>query len=104
VTHPKITGVYCAAVTPVTDDLAPDHAAFVAHCSRLLDDGCDGIAMLGTTGEANSFSSAERKALLEAAIAGGVRPERLLPGTGVAALTETVERRATRSRSALTVS
>jgi len=87
----KISGVYCAAVTPVTDDLAPDHAAFVAHCRRLLDDGCDGIAMLGTTGEANSFSSAERKALLEAVIAGGVRPERLLPGTGVAALTETVE-------------
>jgi 4-hydroxy-tetrahydrodipicolinate synthase len=87
----KITGVYCAAVTPVTDDLAPDHAAFVAHCRRLLDDGCDGIAMLGTTGEANSLSSAERKTLLEAVIAGGVRPERLLPGTGVAALTETVE-------------
>jgi 4-hydroxy-tetrahydrodipicolinate synthase len=87
----KITGVYCAAVTPVTDDLAPDHAAFVAHCRRLLDDGCDGIAMLGTTGEANSFSSDERKALLEAVIAGGVGPERLLPGAGVAALTETVE-------------
>ncbi|HET6234359.1 MAG TPA: dihydrodipicolinate synthase family protein [Acetobacteraceae bacterium] len=87
----KITGVYCAAVTPVTDDLAPDHAAFVAHCRRLLNDGCDGIAMLGTTGEANSFSSAERKTLLEAVITGGVRPERLLPGTGVAALTETVE-------------
>jgi len=90
-TDPKITGVYCAAVTPVTDDLAPDHAAFVAHCRRLLDDGCDGIAMLGTTGEANSFSSAERRTLLEAVIAGGVSPERLLPGTGVAALTETVE-------------
>jgi len=87
----KITGVYCAAVTPVTDDLAPDHAAFVAHCRRLLDDGCDGIAMLGTTGEANSFSSTERRALLEAAIAGGIPAERLLPGTGVAALTETVE-------------
>jgi 4-hydroxy-tetrahydrodipicolinate synthase len=90
-TELKITGVYCAAVTPVADDLAPDHVAFVAHCRRLLDDGCDGIAMLGTTGEANSFSSAERKTLLEAVIAGGVRPERLLPGTGVAALTETVE-------------
>jgi 4-hydroxy-tetrahydrodipicolinate synthase len=87
----KITGVYCAAVTPVTDDLAPDHAAFVAHCHRLLEDGCDGIAMLGTTGEANSFSLDERKTLLEPAIAGGVPPEKLLPGTGVTALTETVE-------------
>jgi 4-hydroxy-tetrahydrodipicolinate synthase len=87
----KITGVYCAAVTPVTDDLAPDHVAFAAHCRRLLDDGCDGIAMLGTTGEANSFSSDERKMLLEAVIAGGVPPKQLLPGTGVTALTETVE-------------
>ncbi len=46
--------------------------------------------MLGTTGEANSFSGDERKALLEAAIAGGVAPDKLLPGTGVAALPETV--------------
>ncbi|MBV9248693.1 MAG: dihydrodipicolinate synthase family protein [Acetobacteraceae bacterium] len=87
----QITGVFCASVTPVTADLAPDHVAFVAHCRRLLDQGCDGIALLGTTGEANSFSATERKALLEAAVEGGIAPERLLPGTGVAAWTETVE-------------
>lgn len=86
-----ITGVYCASVTPVSADLAPDHAAFVAHCRRLLEQGCDGVALLGTTGEANSFSSSERKALLEAAVSGGILPERLLPGTGVAAWSETVE-------------
>ena len=68
----------------------PDHARFVAHCRRLLDEGCDGIALLGTTGEANSFSTGERQALLEAAVAAGIAPDRLLPGTGVAALTETV--------------
>lgn len=83
-------GVFCAALTPLTADLAPDHARFVAHCRWLLDEGCDGIALLGTTGEANSFSVGERQGLLEAAVAGGVAPERLLPGTGVAALTETV--------------
>lgn len=86
-----ITGVYCAAVTPVGDDYAPDHAAFVAHGHYLLDEGCDGLALLGTTGEANSFSLTERKALLEAAIAGGLPPEKLMPGTGVAALSETVD-------------
>ncbi|MBR0667775.1 dihydrodipicolinate synthase family protein [Roseomonas hellenica] len=86
--HPR--GVYCASLTPLTADLAPDHARFVAHCRWLLDDGCDGIALLGTTGEANSFSTGERQDLLEAAIAGGIAPERLLPGTGVTALTETV--------------
>ncbi|MFL5257578.1 MAG: dihydrodipicolinate synthase family protein [Rhodopila sp.] len=86
-----ITGVFCAAVTPVTADLLPDQPAFVAHCRRLLDQGCDGTALLGTTGEANSFSSTERKALLEAALAGGIPADRLLPGTGVAAWAETVE-------------
>nr|WP_294503007.1 dihydrodipicolinate synthase family protein [uncultured Rhodopila sp.] len=86
-----ISGVYCAAVTPVTAKLAPDHPAFVAHCRYLLQEGCDGVAMLGTTGEANSFSTGERKALLEAVIAADIPADRLLPGTGVAALTETVE-------------
>src|SRR5579859_1560653 len=86
-----IAGVFCASVTPVTRDLAPDHSAFVAHCRRLLEQGCDGVALLGTTGEANSFSSSERKALLEAAVAAGIAPDRLLPGTGVAAWSETID-------------
>jgi 4-hydroxy-tetrahydrodipicolinate synthase len=86
-----IRGVFCAAGTPVRADLTPDHAAFVQHCRNLLEEGCDGVALLGTTGEANSFSTAERRALLEAAVQDGVAPDKLLPGTGVAAITETVE-------------
>jgi 4-hydroxy-tetrahydrodipicolinate synthase len=86
--HPR--GVFSAALTPMDPDLAPDHAAFIAHAKRLLDQGCDGIAMLGTTGEANSFTVAERQALLEATVAGGIAPDRLLPGTGVVALPDTV--------------
>ena len=86
--HPH--GVFCAALTPLDAELTPDHARFVEHCRYLLDEGCDGIALLGTTGEANSFSVAERTALLEAVVAAGIVPQRLLPGTGVAALTETI--------------
>jgi 4-hydroxy-tetrahydrodipicolinate synthase len=86
--HPH--GVFSAALTPLDPELAPDHARFVAHCRHLLDEGCDGVALLGTTGEANSFSAAERIALLEAVVAAGISPQRLLPGTGVAALSETV--------------
>ncbi len=88
-THP--TGVFSAALTPLTADLAPDHATYIAHCRYLLDEGLDGIAMLGTTGEANSFSAKERMALFDAVVAGGIAPDKLLPGTGVAAFTETVE-------------
>lgn len=86
--HPR--GVFCAALTPLDAELAPDHARFVAHCRYLLSQGCDGIALLGTTGEANSFSAGERIALLEAAVRDGIAPNRLLPGTGVAALSETI--------------
>lgn len=86
--HPR--GVFSAALTPITADHAPDHALFISHCRRLLAEGCDGIAMLGTTGEANSFSSDERRALLEAVVGEGIAPEKLLPGTGVAAVSETV--------------
>lgn len=83
-------GVYCAALTPLKADLSPDLDRFVAHCRYLLDEGCDGVALLGTTGEANSFSTPERMAILEAAVAGGIAPTKLTPGTGVTALTETV--------------
>jgi 4-hydroxy-tetrahydrodipicolinate synthase len=84
-------GVFCAALTPLDADLAPDHAVFAKHCRYLLSEGCDGIALLGTTGEANSFSGSERRALIESVVRAGIAPSQLLPGTGVPALTETVE-------------
>ncbi|MFN4154103.1 MAG: dihydrodipicolinate synthase family protein [Paracoccaceae bacterium] len=89
-THP-ITGVYCAAATPVKADMSPDLAAFIAHCHQLLADGCDGVALMGTTGEANSFALSERRAILEAAVQSGLSPDRLMPGTGVNAAAETIE-------------
>lgn len=85
------TGVFCAATTPFNADLSVDQGLFAAHCQRLLDDGCTGIAMLGTTGEANSLSTTERKSLLEAVVKSGIAPKKLLPGTGVASIMETVE-------------
>ena len=86
-----ISGVNCAAATPLNADLTPDLGLFAEHCVRLLAEGCHGIALLGTTGEANSFSTAERKAILEAALKAGVGGEQLIPGTGVNASPETVE-------------
>lgn len=86
-----VSGVNCAAATPLNADLSPDLGLFVAHCGRLIQEGCHGIALLGTTGEANSFSLAERKLILEAAVKGGIAPDQLIPGTGVAAGPETVE-------------
>ncbi|PJF09313.1 dihydrodipicolinate synthase family protein [Pseudorhodobacter sp. MZDSW-24AT] len=86
-----IEGVYCAAATPLRSDGTPDLALFGAHTKALIDEGCHGIAMLGSTGEANSFSARERMDLLEAALEGGTLPQQLLPGTSSCAVTEAVE-------------
>ena len=86
-----ISGVNCAAATPLNADLTPDLGLFAEHCLRLLAEGCHGIALLGTTGEANSFSAGERRAILESALAAGIPGDQLIPGTGVNAGPETVE-------------
>jgi len=85
-----IQGVHCAAATPVTPDGAPDLKLFAAHCRALLDEGCHGVALLGTTGEANSFGRDQRMALVEAAIEGGVAANTLLPGTSSPSVEDTV--------------
>jgi len=84
-------GVLAAVLTPMDDDLAPDHPAFSAHCHRLLAAGCHGLSVFGTTGEANSLSVGERLAALEALLESGVPANVLLPGTGSCALTDTVD-------------
>jgi 4-hydroxy-tetrahydrodipicolinate synthase len=85
-----LRGVLAAVLTPMDEDLNPDHQAFGVHCHKLLAAGCHGLSVFGTTGEANSLSVNERLAALEALVESGVPAERLLPGTGSCALTDTV--------------
>lgn len=77
----SIRGVFSAATTPVAADGSVRLDLFAQHCRALLDEGCHGIALLGTTGEANNFSVSERQSLLEAALEFGIRGDQLLPGT-----------------------
>jgi 4-hydroxy-tetrahydrodipicolinate synthase len=86
----RLRGVFAAALTPIDADLAPDFGTATLHCRWLLRHGCDGLGVLGTTGEANSFSVGERTDLLDHLVGNGVPAAVLLPGTGCAALTDTV--------------
>ena len=83
-------GVLPPVLTPFDEDLAPDRAAFAAHCRWLLDQGVDGLAAFGTTSEANSLSGDERMALLDALVEDGIDPAKLMPGTGCCALPDTL--------------
>lgn len=87
----EIHGVNCAAATPVGPDGRPDLRLFAAHLRTLLEEGCHGLAILGTTGEANSFSASERKSLVEAALGAGIAGDRLLPGTSASNIPDTVD-------------
>ncbi len=76
-------------IMPFTADLKPDAKRLVKQCRWLLSQGC-GIAVFGTTSEANSLSVEEKIDLLDALVDGGICPRRMMAGTGLCALTDTV--------------
>src|SRR5579864_2539656 len=75
-------GVLVPVLTPFTRSGEPDAGRFIAFCRWLLDEGADGLAIFGTTSEANSMASSERMALLDRLVASGIPASRLMPGTG----------------------
>ena len=85
----RIRGVLAPVVTPFKADLSPDRERFIRHCQWLLSQNC-GLAVFGTNSEANSMSAEERMALVDALVAAGIDPSRMMPGTGCCSITETV--------------
>jgi 4-hydroxy-tetrahydrodipicolinate synthase len=86
----RIRGVLAPVVTSFKADLSPDPQRFITHCQWLLSHNC-GLAVFGTNSEANSMSAEERMTLLDALVAVGIDPSRMMPGTGCCSITETVE-------------
>ena len=87
-TDTRVRGVLAAIITPLDQDGAPDAPAFCAIARSLLAGGCDGLNVLGTTGEATSFSVAERRSLMDAVAKSGLPLGRMLVGTGAAAVSD----------------
>ncbi len=85
------SGVWTPILMPVDENYAIDIGRFLEHANAILERGCHGLAIFGTTSEANSFSVNERKALVEAAFEGGISPQQVMIGTGCCALTDSVD-------------
>jgi 4-hydroxy-tetrahydrodipicolinate synthase len=83
-------GVIAAIATAVDETGAPDAQRSIKLARYLLDHGCDGLNVLGTTGEATSFSVAERQNLMRAYQAAGLPVQRLMVGTGAAAVADAI--------------
>ena len=86
----KLEGVIAAVATAVDDNGEPDCARSTALARHLLDNGCDGLNVLGTTGEATSFSLDQRRRVMTAYAEAGLPLQRMMVGTGAAALADAI--------------
>lgn len=87
----QFSGVLVPAITPFKADYSVDSVLFNKVCHWLMAQGANGLAVFGTTSEANSLTMGERQSLLEGLVASGIDPHVLLPGTGMCSLMDTVE-------------
>ena len=85
-----LSGVIAAIATPIDDNLAPDIPRAMKLARWELDNGCDGLNVLGSTGEATSFSVEERKAVMTAYKTNGLPMSRLMVGTGAASVADAI--------------
>src|SRR5436305_522419 len=86
----KLRGVIAAVATPINEDGSPDVARATKLARTLVDNGCDGLNVLGTTGEATSFSLDERKRVMSAYRDAKLPLDRMMVGTGAAAIADAV--------------
>jgi 4-hydroxy-tetrahydrodipicolinate synthase len=86
-----LQGVWTAVLTPLHADLSADTDLLIRHCQWLLATGSNGLVLLGSTGEANSFSVPERMAIIKSLSKAALPADRCLIGTGCCALPDTIE-------------
>ena len=83
------SGTYTASLTPLTSSYEPNLPALVSHVEQLFESGSDGVAILGSTGEANSLTIEQRLDIISYC-GRTLTPERLMMGTGSCALQDAI--------------
>jgi 4-hydroxy-tetrahydrodipicolinate synthase len=84
------SGVFSPVIMPFGRNLEADPERLIRQCQWLLSQQV-GIAVFGTNSEANSLSVEEKIDLLDRLVESGIDPRRLMPGTGLCALTDTAK-------------
>ena len=88
---PSTDCLVVAVATPITADLRPDEARLRDHCLWLLEQGCDGVTLFGTTGEGMEFTVADRRRAIEAMLTGGIAAKRAIASAGALAVPDAIE-------------
>ena len=85
----KIKGIYAASVSILKDNLSLDIEKTVKHIENLIDEGCHGVAVFGSTGQAQLISISEKIELLNN-LASSKYKDSYIIGTGLNSLGETI--------------
>ena len=85
----KINGIYAAGLSVLDDNLALDVKKTIEHAENLIENGCHGVAIFGSTGQAQLLSVSEKISLIND-LSNSKYKDKFLIGTGLNSLIETI--------------
>ena len=85
----KISGIYAASMSVLNDDLTLDIKKTIEHAEMLIEQGCHGVVIFGSTGQSQLISVSEKINLLNSLVANKYK-EKYILGTGLNSLGETI--------------
>ena len=85
----KIKGIYAASMSVFNSDLSLNIEKTVSHAEKIIDQGCHGAAIFGSTGQAQLISISEKISLLSQ-LSKSKYKDKYLIGTGLNSLNETI--------------
>jgi 4-hydroxy-tetrahydrodipicolinate synthase len=85
----KIKGIYAASMSLFNKDLSLNIEKTIGHAEKIIDQGCHGVAIFGSTGQAQLISVSEKISLLNKLSQSNYN-DKFLIGTGLNSLSETV--------------
>ena len=83
-------GIYAATMSILNKDLSLDIDSTIQHFEKLLKDGCDGVAIFGSTGQSQLISLLEKKKLVDK-LKNNNNKNELIIGTGENSISHNVE-------------
>ncbi len=85
----KIKGIYAASISILNENLSLNIEKTIEHAENIIDQGCHGVAIFGSTGQAQLISISEKIELLNKLIK-SKHKDKYLIGTGLNSLGEII--------------
>jgi 4-hydroxy-tetrahydrodipicolinate synthase len=85
----KIKGIYAAGMSVFNEDLSLNILKTINHAEKIINQGCHGVAIFGSTGQAQLISISEKISLLNQ-LSKSEHKDKYIIGTGLNSLGETI--------------